>query len=118
MEKGMSQAASPTRIVFLDRDTMPADIDLRPFTFPYVLRDYGSTAPEQVAERIAGAEIVITNKAPVRADAIAGATNLRLVAIAATGSDIVDVAACAKKGVVVSNIAATRSTRFRNIPSR
>jgi glycerate dehydrogenase len=100
----MTHTASLVRIVFLDRDTLPPDIGLRPFAFPSDLREYGATAPEQVAERIAGADIVITNKAPVRANAIVGATNLRLIAIAATGSDIVDIAACAKQGVVVSNI--------------
>jgi glycerate dehydrogenase len=68
--------------------------------------EYGSTRPEQVAERIADADIVITNKVPVRKEAIRMANKLRLVAIAATGSDVVDVAACAARGVAVSNIRA------------
>ncbi|MDE2364370.1 MAG: D-2-hydroxyacid dehydrogenase [Hyphomicrobiales bacterium] len=100
----MSKPAKKARVVFLDRDTMPTDVALRPFAFPHELQEYAATAPNAVASRIADADIVITNKAPVSKDAIAGARNLRLVAIAATGSDVVDVGACAARGVAVSNI--------------
>ena len=62
------KAAEPARIVFLDRDTMPADISLRPFAFPHELLEFGATKPDQVAERIASADIVITNKAPIRSE--------------------------------------------------
>jgi glycerate dehydrogenase len=93
-----------TRIVFLDRDTLSPETNLREFTFPHTLTVHARTAPHEVAARIADADIVITNKAPVRADALASAPHLKLVAIAATGSDIVDAAACAARGVVVSNI--------------
>jgi len=65
---------------------------------------FAKTAPAEVAERIRDAEIVITNKAPLRREVIAGARNLRLVAVAATGTDVVDVQACAERGVTVSNI--------------
>jgi len=92
------------RVVFLDRETMPAEIELRKFTFPHELVEYPTTGPDEVAARIAQAEVVITNKAPVRAAAIDGAPNLRMIAIAATGSDIVDLGICAEKGIVVSNI--------------
>jgi glycerate dehydrogenase len=102
----MSETQSTARVVFLDRDTMPAEISLRPFAFPYEWQEYGSTRPERVAERIADADVVITNKVPVRKVAIGKAHKLRLVAIAATGSDVVDVAACAAKSVAVSNIRA------------
>lgn len=94
----------PARVVFLDRDTLSPETVLRPLGFPHELVVFDRTAPEQVAERIADADIVITNKAPVRADALAGAPRLRLVAVSATGTDVVDVAACAARGVIVSNI--------------
>jgi glycerate dehydrogenase len=96
--------ATPAKIVFLDRDTLPPQITLRPLTFAHALTTHGRTAAAEVAGRIAGADIVITNKVPVRADAIAGAPGLRLVAIAATGYDNVDLAACAARGIVVCNI--------------
>ena len=92
------------RIVVLDRDTLPEDITLRAFSFPHEFVAFGRTKPEEVAERISDADIVITNKVPVRREAIGGSRNLRLIAIAATGTDVVDVAACAERQIGVSNI--------------
>jgi glycerate dehydrogenase len=89
------KAAEPARIVFLDRDTMPADISLRQFAFPHEFLEFGATEPDKVAERIASADIVITNKVPIRVGELTSASKLRLIAIAATGSDVVDIKACA-----------------------
>jgi glycerate dehydrogenase len=101
----MSDSLKKTaRIVVLDRDTLPEDITLRAFSFPHELVAFGRTKPEEVAERISDADIVITNKVPVRREAIGSASNLRLVAIAATGTDVVDVAACAERRIGVTNI--------------
>ncbi|MCO6180119.1 D-2-hydroxyacid dehydrogenase [Ciceribacter sp. RN22] len=93
-----------TRIVFLDRDTLSPETTLRAPDFPHDLVLYGRSAPDEVASRIADADIVITNKAPIRADAIAGAPRLKLIAVAATGTDCVDLAACRKAGITVCNI--------------
>jgi len=93
-----------TRIVFLDRDTLPPETALRAPDFPHDLVVHDRTRPEQAAERIAEADIVITNKVPLRAEAIAGASRLKMIAVAATGTDIVDLAACRERGIVVSNI--------------
>jgi glycerate dehydrogenase len=101
----MSQATDrPARVVFLDRDTISPETVLRTFSFPHELELFDRTTAEQVAGRIAEADIVITNKAPVREAAMEGARRLRLVAVAATGTDVVDVKACAARGIVVSNI--------------
>jgi glycerate dehydrogenase len=94
----------PARIVFLDRNTLSPQTRVRAPSFPHDLVVHDRTAAEQVAERIADADIVITNKAPVREAALASAPHLRLVAVAATGTDVVDVKACAARGIVVSNI--------------
>ncbi|WP_429809014.1 D-2-hydroxyacid dehydrogenase [Ensifer sp. B1-9] len=94
----------PARIVLLDRHTLPADITFRAFSFPHELVQFDHTRPEEVADRIRDADVVITNKVPVRDAAIAGAPNLRFVAVAATGTDVVDVRACAERGIAVSNI--------------
>jgi glycerate dehydrogenase len=97
-------SAPELRVVFLDRATLSPQTRVRPFAFPHTLTVHERTSADEVAARIAGADIVITNKAPVRAAAIAGAPNLKLVAVAATGTDVVDVAACAGRGITVSNI--------------
>ncbi len=94
----------PARVVFLDRATLSPETTLRPFAFPHELVVFDRTAPDEVAGRVADADIVITNKAPVRGAALEGASRLQLIAVAATGTDIVDVAACTSRGVVVSNI--------------
>lgn len=93
-----------TRIVFLDRDTLSPETKLRAPDFPHDLVVYDRTAPDEVAARIADADIVVTNKAPIRADAIAHAPRLKLIAVAATGTDCVDLAACRKAGITVCNI--------------
>jgi glycerate dehydrogenase len=91
-------------VVFLDRASLPDEIRLRPLAFPNHLRVFDRSAPEDVAGRIADADIVITNKAPVRAVAIAGARRLKMIAVSATGTDNVDLTACSERGIVVSNI--------------
>jgi glycerate dehydrogenase len=93
-----------TRVVFLDRETLPQATTLRPFSFAHELSVHAATAPHEVATRIADADIVITNKVPVSAEAIAAAPRLAMIAVAATGYDMVDVAACAARGITVSNI--------------
>jgi glycerate dehydrogenase len=94
----------PARIVFLDRGTLPAEINLRPPDFAHEFATYDATPLAEVAGRIADAEIVITNKVPVRGAAIASAPRLRMIAVAATGYDNIDLPACAARGVSVSNI--------------
>jgi glycerate dehydrogenase len=91
-------------IVVLDRDTFPAETIIRPPEADHVLRIYGKTSPDQVAERIADAHVVITNKAPITAAALAAAKQLKFISVAATGYDVIDVKACAAAGVKVSNI--------------
>ncbi len=91
-------------IVFLDRDTLPPETIVRPPAFDHHWTEYDRTTPDQVAERVAGADIVITNKAPLRRETIEKAARLKMIAVAATGTDIVDIACCRARGIVVSNI--------------
>jgi glycerate dehydrogenase len=90
------------KIVFLDRDSLIATV--RPPAFEHEWQDYPATAPDEVVERLRGATIAITNKVPLRAEAIAQLPELKLVAVAATGTDNVDLAACRERGIAVCNI--------------
>lgn len=92
------------RIVFLDRATIAPQIRLRPPAFAHELVEHAQTRADQVVERLAGASIVINNKVPIGAAALAQLPALKLIAFAATGTDCVDKAACAARGVLVSNI--------------
>jgi glycerate dehydrogenase len=89
-------------IVFLDRDSLIANV--RPPAFEHRWRDYPATNAIDVVERLRGAAIAITNKVPLRADAIAQLPDLKMIAVAATGTDNVDLAACRERGIVVANI--------------
>ncbi|WEF35058.1 D-2-hydroxyacid dehydrogenase [Pseudoduganella chitinolytica] len=90
------------RIVFLDRASLVADVRRPSFAHTWDEHD-ASTAAEAI-ERLRGATIAITNKVPLRADALARLPDLKLIAVAATGTDIVDLAAARERGVVVCNI--------------
>jgi glycerate dehydrogenase len=92
------------RTVFLPRNTMPDVIKLNPPAIPHDLAVYNETAPDQVAERIAEADVVITNKVRLGRAQIDAAPNLRMIAVAATGYDVIDLDACKQRGITVSNI--------------
>lgn len=92
------------RIVFLDRDTLSPETVVRAPSVPHEMVVHARTAPHEVAERIRDADVVITNKAPVRAEALAGATKLKLIAVSATGTDIVDLVEAKARGIAVCNI--------------
>ena len=89
-------------IVFLDRASLGAIV--RSPKFVHAWHDHDSTAAGDVVARLAHATIAVTNKIPLRADALARLPELRMIAVAATGTDIVDIAACRERGIVVSNI--------------
>jgi len=90
------------RIVFLDRASLPVRFRQPRCGSSYA--EYLETGAEQVVERLAGASVAITNKVPLRATALAQLPGLKLIAVAATGYDCVDVAYCREHGIVVSNI--------------
>jgi glycerate dehydrogenase len=92
------------KIVFLDRATLSPDTVLKPFPFEHTLEVFNNTAPEEVARRIFDADVVITNKVAISRTALEAASNLKLVAIAATGTDNVDLPACHERGVCVTNV--------------
>ena len=67
---------------------------------------YERTSPEQVLERAAGAEILLTNKTVLTAEHMAALPELKYIGVLATGYNIVDVEAARSRGIVVTNIPA------------
>jgi len=98
-------------IAFLDRASLGAT--LKTPNFPHVYRDYDSTLPSEVVERLKGVTICITNKIPLRAETLAQLPDLKLIAVAATGTDIVDKQAAKARGITVVNI---RNYAFNTVP--
>jgi glycerate dehydrogenase len=89
-------------IVFLDRQSLIAD--MRAPSFAHDWTDHEQTRAEDVVARIRGADIVVSNKVRLPGDILAQAPQVRMIAVAATGTDIVDLAYCRDHGIVVSNI--------------
>ena len=90
------------RIVFLDRASLKATVR-RPLCAAELV-EYPKTALEEIVPRLENATIAITNKVPLRAAEIAQLPDLKLVAVAATGTENVDLAACRERGIAVCNI--------------
>lgn len=91
-------------IVFLDRDSLIANV--RKPSFAHDWTEHQSTKAAEAVPRLrdAGATIAITNKVPLRAAELAQLPELKMIAVAATGTDIIDLQACREHGIVVSNI--------------
>ncbi|MBM3563041.1 MAG: D-2-hydroxyacid dehydrogenase [Alphaproteobacteria bacterium] len=99
------------KIVFLDRETLDANV--RKPNFPHDYAEHAQTAPDQVVERLKGATICITNKVPLREATLKQLPDLKLIAVAATGTDVIDKAYTSANGIVVSNI---RNYAFNTLP--
>jgi glycerate dehydrogenase len=80
------------------------------------LREFGDlevferTHPDDVAERGAGADVILTNKTPIRADVFRRLPDLKYIGVLATGYDVIDIVAARAHGVVVTNIPTYAST--------
>ncbi len=93
------------KAVFLDADSLGADdLDLQPLKSSVdQWQSFAATAPEQVIERIDGADIIIVNKVVLDAEALHSNLDLKLVCVAATGTNNVDLQTASALGVVVCN---------------
>lgn len=98
-------------IVFLDRETLGATV--REPAFEHSYAEYDVTAPGEIVGRLRDATICITNKVPLNADTLAQLPKLKLIAVAATGTDIIDKKAARERGIAVVNI---RNYAFNTVP--
>ncbi len=90
------------RVVFLDRASLKAKVRKPAGASEYV--EHAKTAPDEVLARLAGATVAITNKVPLRGETLRQLPDLKMIAVAATGYDVVDVAYCRANGIAVANI--------------
>lgn len=98
-------------IVFLDRETLGATLKEPAFAHRYT--EYERTSPEEIVPRLKDATICITNKVPMRRATLEQLPELKLIAVAATGTDIIDKDAARERGVTVVNI---RNYAFNTVP--
>lgn len=92
-------------IVVLDGYTLnPGDLSWAGFESLGKLDVYERTPPELIEQRVQDADIVLTNKTPLRAELLSKLPKLKYIGVLATGYDVVDVRAAKDQGIAVTNI--------------
>ena len=95
------------KAVMLDWATMGPDLDISEMkALLPELEIYEETSDDEIAERIAGAEIVLGNKVMISETLFPGAPEMRFIGLTATGTDNIDLDAARRHGVAVANIRA------------
>ena len=92
------------KIVCLDAATLGGDADLSEIASLGEFESYEMTEPAQTAQRLAGADVVITNKVLIT-DEIMAQTALKLICVSATGTNNIDMQAAQVRGIAVKNVA-------------
>lgn len=94
------------KIVFLDRGTIGPAVELVRPSFEHEWVEHKATAHHDAVKRLAGAHIAVTNKVPIRRNDLEQLPDLKMIAVAATGYDVIDIPACRERGIVVANVRA------------
>ena len=89
-------------VVFLERDSLK--IKVRRPGFEHTYEEHARTSDDQVVPHLQNATVAIINKVGLSEETLAQLPKLKMVAIAATGYDRIDIAACRRRGVAVANI--------------
>jgi len=93
------------KIAFLDTQLMGPGIDLSLFETLGDIMCYEFTTPDQVADRIEHADVIITNKVKLDASNLLVAKKLKMIALTCTGTDGIDLEYCKERNVAVANVA-------------
>ncbi|HEY7774629.1 MAG TPA: D-2-hydroxyacid dehydrogenase [Marinagarivorans sp.] len=91
-------------IVFLDRATLGPSVKFPKPRFAHCWTEYPQTSPTQTSERLQAAHIAITNKVVIDEAVLNNCPHLKYIAVAATGTNVIDVDACQARNVVVANV--------------
>ncbi|MDR0866703.1 MAG: D-2-hydroxyacid dehydrogenase [Candidatus Symbiothrix sp.] len=95
------------KAVVLDGYTLnPGDLNWKSFNELCECEIYDYTAPDEIIERSADADFLITNKTVLPASVIECLPKLKYIGVLATGYNVVDIEAARKKGIVVANVPA------------
>ena len=95
-------ASAAHKVVFLDRASLKANVRQPACAERYV--EHAKTSADEIVAHLAGATVAITNKVPLRAETLAQLPALKMIAVAATGYDVIDVPYCREHGIAVANI--------------
>lgn len=92
------------KLCFLDAATVGDDVSLDLFRSFGELTVWQTTSPDEVSEHIGDCEVALLNKVKLNADNLKDAHALRLICVAATGFDNIDLAYCRSRGIAVCNV--------------
>lgn len=92
------------KIVVLERNSVGLDVSIEGIKQLGEVTEYANTTAENVKERIREAEIIVANKAPLSAEVLKEAKEVKLICEFATGYDNVDLKYCKSRGIKVSNV--------------
>ena len=98
------------KIIILDKKTLGADLDLTPLNKLGDVIEYETTSADETLRRIEDAEIVITNKVLITKKIMENSPQLKLIAIAATGMNNVDLETAKALNITVKNVAGYSTT--------
>jgi glycerate dehydrogenase len=90
------------KVVFLDRASLKAKVRKPKDASEYV--EHQKTSVDEIVPRLKGAAVAIVNKVPMREATLAQLPELKMIAVAATGYDVIDIAYCKSRGIAVANI--------------
>lgn len=93
------------KIVITDGFTLnPGDLSWQKFQTLGEVQYYDRTSSEEILDRVIQAEVIVTNKTPISADTIQKCKSLKVIAVTATGYNVVDVAAAKARMIIVCNV--------------
>lgn len=92
------------KITVLDASTLGDDLDLSVLSEAGDVTVFGSTSSDEIADHVSDSEAVIINKVRLGEKELAQCPELKLICVAATGYDNVDISYCREKGIAVCNV--------------
>lgn len=92
------------KITVLDIDSIGRDIDLSPITDICECEFFSATAQEEVVSRLAQTDVAVLNKIKMTSEVLKRTPKLKLICVAATGFDNIDLDYCRKAGIAVANV--------------
>ena len=92
------------KISILDKSTLGADIDLSAISALGEIAEYPTTLPEEMTDHIGNADVIVVNKIKCNENTLKNFGNLKLICVAATGYDNIDLEYCKSRGIGLCNV--------------
>lgn len=99
-----SKGTIKMKIVLLERNALGADVDISVFEKLGEVTVYSQSTAEDTPEKVKDAEIIIVNKVPMNAQTLGKAEKVKMIAITATGYNMIDKAYTDSRGIAVANV--------------